>query len=150
MSNVRSIIGSQEPGFISVLQSETTFEAIGLLKEKDVGALLVLDHEGNLVGLLSERDLIRKMFYIRDLRPPLKIKISDLMTPFADLHVVGYETSVETCLAMMIVHGIRHLPVLENNTVVGILSIKDVVKKALDDQMAVSNMYLSYIEGGHT
>ncbi len=112
----------------SVTPGATVFEAITLLAEKGVGALMVLD-QGKLVGIFSERDYTRKIAILgKNSRETL---VSDIMTSPV-LYVTPTHRTRE-CMALMSEKKIRHLPVLENGNVVGMLSIRDLMNDIIAD-----------------
>lgn len=142
METVRHVLEKKGRATWSVGPDAMVFEALQLMAEKDVGALLVLD-DGRLVGVLSERDYARKVF--------LKGK-SSLSTPVREIMTervltVPPERTIEECMALMTVHRIRHLPVMEGNRLVGLISIGDVVKASLEEKDFLIKQLENYITG---
>ncbi len=127
------------------VQPETTiYEALQLLAEKGIGAVLVMEDE-RLVGIFSERDYARKV--------ALKGK-SSRTTPVREgmtdrVIYVRPDQSVEDCMALMTQHRIRHLPVLEGERVVGVISIGDVVKSVISQQANTIHHLEAYITEGY-
>ena len=126
------------------VQPETTvLEALTLMADKRIGALLVFD-ENQLVGIFSERDYARKV--------RLKGKsshdtpIREIMTE--NVICVRPEQSMGDCMALMTDKRIRHLPVLDDNQIIGVVSIGDVVKEIISEQEFVINQLENYITGG--
>jgi len=139
ISDILSIKGNQ----VWTTSPETTvFDALKLMGEKNVGALLVME-QGKLVGVVSERDYSRKI--------ALQGKNSRL-TPVMDILTrqvisVTPKHTVQECMQLMVKHRIRHLPVLEHQTVVGIVSIGDLVNWIINAQRQVIDQLESYISG---
>lgn len=104
-------------------------EALYLMHEKNVGALLVMIDE-YLVGIVSERDYVRKV--ILDHKASKQTKVSEIMT--RDVIKVAPEDHIDTCIALMKKHHIRHLPVVEEGKVRGILSLRDLFLQFIDEQ----------------
>jgi CBS domain-containing protein len=126
----------------SVDPEATVFEALKLLAEKNVGALPVV-REGNLVGIFSERDYARKV--ILKGKHSKDTRIHEIMTD-KPICVVPHDT-IETCMTLMTANHIRHLPVLEGNRLLGVVSIGDVVKGIIDEQKSTISHLENYITG---
>ncbi len=145
MATVRQLLDAKGHDVWSITPRSSVFEALELMSDKDVGALLVVDKEGMLEGIFSERDYARKLV--------LKGKISkstavaDLMT--VDVIHVSPSASFEECMKVMTEKRIRHLPVLEEGRVAGIVTIGDVVKQIISDQEMTIKHLGDYISGGY-
>ena len=126
----------------SVTPEQTVFAALVLMAEKEVGALLVLDGE-SLVGIFSERDYARKVI-LRD-KSSRDTAVSEVMS--APVICVQPDQSIEECMSLMTENRARHLPVLENEKLIGLISIGDVVKAVISDREAVIGQLESYITG---
>ncbi len=142
MRTVKQILNQKGGTFWSVAPDTMVVDALRLMADKDVGALLVLEG-GRLVGILSERDYARKVI--------LKGK-SSLQTPVKQImtgHVlfVRPEQTVEECMALVTEHRFRHLPVMVGDKVVGIVSIGDLVKASLDEKDFTIKQLENYITG---
>ena len=113
------------------------------MKEKQIGAVSVkVDDE--LVGILTERDMLWKC----DLKDDLSlVKVESIMTPADDIVTVEPSVDLEECFNLMNVHKIRHLPVVEDGKLVGMLSIRDLVRAIVDQQILISSQLESYITG---
>ena len=127
----------------SVGPNDSVYQALNLLADKDIGALVVLD-EGRLAGIFSERDYARKV--------ALKGK-SSTETPVGDVMsrrvlYVRPDQSVDDCMALMTEHHIRHLPVLDGDSLVGVVSIGDLVKSVISHQGYIIEQLEHYITGG--
>lgn len=128
-SDVRKVLASKGSAIISVKAEDSVQFAVELLHEKRIGAVLVLDKAGALEGILSERDIVRKLAGLReDLE---QVPVSRLMTT----HVVTCAPGdpLSEVLKVMTESRFRHLPVIESDRLVGIITIGDVVKQRLQD-----------------
>ena len=121
----------------------TVFEALTLMAEKGIGALMVFEQD-NLVGIFSERDYARKVFLKG--RSSRNTAVGEIMTK--RVLVVHPSQTMNDCMALMTDKRIRHLPVMEDNCVMGIISIGDVVKEIISDQEFVIGQLENYITGG--
>ncbi|HUQ52523.1 MAG TPA: CBS domain-containing protein [Gammaproteobacteria bacterium] len=125
-----------------VRPDDTVLAALGVMAEHDIGAVLVLDGD-ELVGILSERDYARKVVLVG--RTSKDSPVRAIMT--ADVVCVPPERSIEDCMALMTQHRMRHLPVLDNGQVIGLVSIGDLVKATIDEQEFTINQLKNYIAG---
>jgi len=127
----------------SVKPDATVYEAIELMAGKNIGAVPVVDG-GKLLGILSERDYTRNV--VLKGRSSKNTSVREIMAA-GQLVVVGPDHSVEECLRLMTDKRVRHLPVVENRKLVGILSIGDLVKWIISAQSATINQLTNYIFG---
>ena len=126
----------------SVTPDDTVFEAIKVLAERGVGALIVME-KGKLVGIVSERDYTRKIaLQGKNSKESL---VRDIMT--ANVLVVNPRTRTRECMAIMSEKNIRHLPVVDGDTVVGMLSIRDLMNDIIRDHEFTISQLESYIKG---
>ena len=117
-------------------------DAIRLMSETGVGALLVLD-DGNLVGIISERDYTRKV--ILQNRSSVNTPVQDIMT--SKVLYMSPQQSVEECMVLMSKHRIRHMPVMEDGKPIGVLSIKDVMNNIISEKDFIISQLETYISG---
>ncbi len=117
-------------------------EALQLLTDKDVGALVVTK-KGKLCGIFSERDFARKLAEENTLS--LDTPISKLMT--ANVLTVSPQDTIEDCMKLMTEHHIRHLPVIKDEEMIGLISIGDVVKSIISGQKSLIRQLEDYISG---
>ena len=129
MSTVEKLLGSDEQEVWTISPEDTVFEAIKKMNEKSVGALPVVLGD-KLVGIISERDYARKV--ILENRSSKETKVKDIMTEKV-FHTFSSQ-KIEECMAVMTEHHIRHLPVVNNEKLTGMISIGDVVKYVISDQ----------------
>ena len=142
MITARQLLASKGRQVWSVGPDATVLEALRLMAHKDVGALLVLD-EGTVVGVVSERDYARKV--ILEGRASRDTPVSQIMTR-AVLHALP-EQSVADCMAIMTAKKVRHLPVMDQGELMGIISIGDLVKSIIAEQESVIEQLANYISG---
>lgn len=126
----------------SVWPTATVLEAITLMAEKGIGALVVMEAE-QLVGIISERDYARKVVLME--RSSYNTEVSEIMS--ADVITVGPEASNEACMKLMTEKRLRHLPVLQDGKMIGLISIGDLVKDIISDQQSMIRQLESYIRG---
>ena len=143
MKTVKEMLQGKEGGILSIAPDSTVFEALKLMSDKNVGALPVLIGE-KLVGIISERDYARKV--ILEGRSSKDTLAREIMTK--DVIIVKPGNSNEECMALMTENHLRHLPVIENDRVIGIISIGDVVKAIISDQHFTINNLQDYIMHG--
>lgn len=124
----------------SVTGSVSVYEAIKVMGEKNIGALLVMD-EGKLSGILSERDYARKV--VLKGKSSRETMVRDIMT--AQVLTVTTTDNIETCMGVMTQNHIRHLPIVENGEVQGMISIGDVVNAIIKMQKETIEHLKSYI-----
>ena len=142
MSTVRQLLRTKRTEIWTIGPRASVFEALQMMADKDVGALLVMD-EGRLEGIFSERDYARKVALQG--RTSRDTTVGELMTQ--TLYYVTPEQTVEECLALMTERHIRHLPVLDHAKLVGLVSIGDAVKYVIDDQELTIRHLENYITG---
>jgi CBS domain-containing protein len=142
---IDAILAQKGTEIFSTSPDATVYEAIELMANKNIGALLVLE-EGKLVGLISERDYTRKVM-LRGKRSR-ETQVREIMS--SDLTVVHSREPVENCLRMMTDKRVRHLPVLDGDTIRGVISIGDLVKWVIATQSAAIAHLEMYISGGYT
>jgi CBS domain-containing protein len=142
MESVQQVLDGKGRTVWSVGPEAMVHEALQLMAAKDVGALLVMEG-GRLMGMLSERDYARKVFLKGRSSPTTRVR--EVMTE--RLVTVSPGQSIEECMALMTVHRVRHLPVLEGDAVVGLISIGDVVKASLAAKDFLIKQLENYITG---
>ncbi len=143
MATVRQILQTKGNALWSISPECTILDALKLMAEKNVGALLVVRDE-QLVGIFSERDYARNV--VLKGRTVDDTTVSDIMT--SRVIYVRPNQTTEDCMALMTDKHIRHLPVIEGERLIGIISIGDVVKEIISDQEFTIRNLESYITGG--
>lgn len=142
MTTIASLLRTKGRDTWHVAPDSTVYDAIKLMADRGIGALLVMDG-GKLVGIVSERDYARKVALMD--RSSRDTPVRDIMTD--RVVYVHPQQSVEQCMALMTNKRIRHLPVMEGDDVVGIVSIGDLVKSLIADRDHLIEQLENYITG---
>ena len=142
LKTVKQLLQTKGGSVYGVSPESSVLDAIRVMAEKGVGALVVLD-EGRLAGMVSERDYARKV--ILHGRSSQDTAVREIMT--AKVVTVISEQTVEDCMALMTEHRIRHLPVVDGGKLAGVLSIGDLVKEMIADREETIKQLESYIRG---
>ena len=140
MRTVRQLLEAKAPGVFAIGPEAPVLDAIRLMAEKRIGALLVME-AGALAGIVSERDYARKV--VLQGRSSRETPVRDIMA--ADVVTVRLDDTVQRCMGLVTDRRIRHLPVLENGHVVGVVSIGDLVKAVIEDQQLELDQLQRYI-----
>tara|TARA_R110000782_G_scaffold61114_11_gene126050 strand:- start:5360 stop:5797 length:438 start_codon:yes stop_codon:yes gene_type:complete len=139
-TTVNQLLNAKHSDIFSVTPDSLVIDAIRMMNEKKVGALLVMENN-NLVGILSERDYTRKV--ILNNRSSSETNVSEIMT--TELKIVNSSQTADECMVIMSNNHIRHLPVVDNGKTVGVLSIMDVVKNIISDKEFIIEQLEHYI-----
>jgi CBS domain-containing protein len=142
METVRSMLRHKGSDIFWVAPEATVYEAVAMMAGKSVGALLVLSG-GKLTGIVSERDYARKV--ILKGKHSHEMQVKEIMT--SPVFTVSPGHSVEDCMRVITAHRIRHLPVMEGDALVGMISIGDVVRSIISAQAHAIDQLSGYIEG---
>lgn len=142
MRTVRQLLDAKSPAIHAIRPEAPVLDAIRLMADAHIGAVLVMDGP-RLVGILSERDYARKV--VLQGRSSAETPVRDIMTSRV-LTTTSADTS-ERCMKMMTEHRIRHLPVIDGDDVVGVVSIGDLVKAVIEDQRVELDSLQRYIAG---
>ena len=142
MRTVRQLLESKSPDIHSISPEVPVIEAIRLMAEKRIGAVLVMQGEA-LVGILSERDYARKIVLAG--RSSKDTPVRDIMT--AEQITVAPDDNAPTCMQTVTHNRIRHLPVVENGRVLGVISIGDLVAAVIEQQQQELDQLQRYITG---
>ena len=142
MITVKDLLRKKGSQVFSVKPEDTVLEALKFMAEKNTGAVMVLEG-GKVAGILSERDCVRKL----DIqgRAANATKVADIMT--VKVQFVEVSQSLEECMELMIEKNIRHLPVNENGKLLGVISVRDVLKEVIDYQKFMISQLEHYISG---
>ncbi|GMQ98902.1 MAG: CBS domain-containing protein [Acidimicrobiia bacterium] len=140
--NVGNIIDAKGRDVWAIDAGISVYEALEEMADKNVGALVVTS-DGALVGIMSERDYARKIILLD--RGSRETLVSEIMTP--DPVTVSRSDTVGDCMQLMTDRRIRHLPVMDDETLVGVISIGDVVRSVIEDQQFMIEQLESYIVG---
>ncbi|HAL37668.1 MAG TPA: inosine-5-monophosphate dehydrogenase [Polaromonas sp.] len=143
MKSVTSILKSKaDPGVYSITPTASVFDALKLMGDKNIGSLLVMEGAA-IVGIITERDYARKIALVG--RTSLQTSVREVMTS-AVRYVRPDETS-EQCMALMTKYRLRHLPVMDDGKLLGIISIGDLVKDIISEQQFIIEQLERYITG---
>ncbi|KAA3436389.1 CBS domain-containing protein [Rufibacter hautae] len=142
MGKVRNILASKGHAIYSIEPDDTVYQALELMCEKNLGALLIIDR-GRFTGIFTERDYARKV--ILKGKASKETLVREIMSerPIT----VTPDTPIEDCMKLMTQSYIRHLPVMENGELAGLISIGDVVKYIIDEQKFIIENLEHYITG---
>lgn len=143
MKSVAQILRSKsEPAVYTVTPSTSVFDAVRLMDEKNIGALLVME-DAKIVGIITERDYARKIVLIG--LSSKETPVRDIMTSMV-MYVPPHQTN-EECMALMTENRLRHLPVMDNGKLIGLISIGDLVKDIISEQQFTIEQLVHYITG---
>ena len=140
MRTVRHLLESKAPEVFAIGPDQPVLDAIKLMADKRIGAVLVMQ-AGRMVGILSERDYARKI--VLQGRSSATTPVRDIMT--TDVISVGLADTADHCMQLVTNRRIRHLPVLEGEAVLGVVSIGDLVKAVIEDQQVEIEQLQRYI-----
>lgn len=140
MRTVRQLLEAKAPEIFAIGPDAPVIEAIRLMAEKRIGAVVVMQ-AGRLAGILSERDYARKV--VLQGRSSKDTPVSAIMT--ADVIGIGLDDTVDSCMQLVTEKRIRHLPVLDGDVVLGMVSIGDLVKAVIEDQQHELDQLQRYI-----
>ena len=143
MKTVADILGTKGREVWTIAPETIVFEALKMMADKNVGALVVMDG-AKVTGILSERDYARKV--ILHGRSSRELETREIMS--TNVYFVSPEQNIEDCMALFTNKRVRHLPVLQNDELIGIISIGDVVKAVIAEQESTIRHLENYITGG--
>jgi CBS domain-containing protein len=143
MATVRDMIRKKGYEVFTIAPQATVYEALNLMAKHNIGALLVMTEE-EIEGIVSERDCIRKVDVMG--RSAQETKISEIMT--SNVITVEADQPLEECMSLMIDKNIRHLPVCEGKKLLGLLSVRDVLREVIEVQQTMLSQLERYITGG--
>ncbi|MFO7577858.1 MAG: CBS domain-containing protein [Pelovirga sp.] len=144
MKTIKEVLQTKGSEVFTINEDQTVYTALSQLAEKNLGALVVTNAKGAVVGLLSERDYARKVIlkgvFSRD------TLVKTIMEK--QVYYVRPEDTVESCMSLMTEKRTRHLPVMEDDTLVGLVSIGDLVKATIQDKEVLIGQLKQYIQSG--
>ncbi|MBE0585771.1 MAG: CBS domain-containing protein [Desulfofustis sp.] len=144
MKTVKDILNEKGAAVITINQKQTVYEALTQFASAGIGALVVVDDQGTVVGMLSERDYARKV--ILKGMSSLNTSVKEIMTEL--VCYVHPEQSVDECMALVTEKRFRHLPVMDNGELLGLVSIGDLVKASISEKEFLINQLTHYIKSG--
>ena len=142
MNKVKQILKAKDNHVWTISKHSTVFDGLKLMAEKKIGSLIVIE-DGQVVGIFTERDYARKVGPER--RNPEDTRIEEVMT--RELITIDLNKTVNECMALMTDNHIRHLPVMDDGRLVGIISAGDVVKDIIEELEFHVEQLTSYITG---
>ncbi len=145
MHTIGQLLESKGYDIWSIAPQTPAYEALQIMSEKDVGALLVIDDEEKLVGIFSERDYARKV--ILKGKSSKDTSVGELMTDV--VFSLDPQDTIQDCMALMTTKHIRHLPVIKNKRLIGIVTIGDVVNHIISSQELTIQQLERYVREGY-
>ncbi|MHB8110547.1 MAG: CBS domain-containing protein [Syntrophorhabdaceae bacterium] len=145
MHTAKEMLKNKNKEVYSVAPENTVFDALKMMGEREIGALMVLDEKGKVHGIISERDYARKV--ILKGKTSRDTKVSEIMTPLDKMWTVKPDTTVEDCMVLITAKRIRHVPVFDADKFVGLISIGDVVKSIISEKDMLIEHLSNYIAG---
>ena len=142
MRSAAELLASYAKPLCTVAPDATVFDALHILAKNEIGALAVIDDQGKLMGIVSERDYTRKVALQG--KNSRDAKVADIMT--SEVLVVSPKTRARECMAMMSSRKIRHLPVVDGDKLLGVLSIRDLLDAIIADQKHTIEQLENYIQ----
>ncbi|HEX7598228.1 MAG TPA: CBS domain-containing protein, partial [Polyangia bacterium] len=139
------ILDAKKQAICSIHPSATVFDALKMMSEMEIGAVMVIDETGAVRGLLSERDYARKISLQG--KTSRDTSVAEIMTPTERMHSVTPASTLEDCMVLMTAVQVRHLPVFDNGRFLGLISIGDVVKTIISEKQSLIDQLNSYICG---
>ncbi len=145
MGKVRNILQAKGSAIFSVEPTISVYSAIELMSEKNISSLMITDKDGKLLGIFTERDYARKL--ILKGKSSKDTLIKDLMTE--NPLTVASDSTIDDCMKVMTNKHVRHLPVVDNGKIMGMVSIGDVVRFIIEEQKGIIEDLEHYITGHH-
>ncbi|MCX5811411.1 MAG: CBS domain-containing protein [Proteobacteria bacterium] len=145
MRTVKEILKIKSKDVWSVSSKATVFEALKLMGEKEIGAVMVMDDNGKVAGIISERDYARKI--ILKGKTSRETPVEEIMTPMSSMYTVKLDNTIDDCMVIITGKRIRHLPVFDGDKFLGLISIGDVVKGKVAEQEKLIEQLSDYIAG---
>lgn len=139
-TQVGRVLKRMNQKLLTVKPDDTVLDAVNLISNRDIGALLVMEN-GNLAGIVTERDFIRKV--LAQGKQPQDVKIGEIMV--RNVIYVESDETIEECMAVMAAEHVRHLPVVDGDTLLGIISIRDVVNHLVSEKQFMIEQLEHYI-----
>ena len=145
MQRVSDLLKGKAKKLWTILPEASVLDALKLMAEKEIGALMVVDKKDKVVGIITERDYARKIALKG--KKSLDTRVKEIMTPSDKMYTVKPDTPVEDCMVLMTGKHIRHVPVFDGGKFVGLISIGDVVKSTISQKDMLIDHLSDYIGG---
>ncbi len=143
--NAATVLERKGSKLYKVQLGEILFDCVVLMNKKRIGSLVVLDDNGRLAGVISERDIMR-LVESKD-RELWRKPVKNVMTPREKLFVVQKDTPLDAVMGLMTEKRIRHVPIMDGENLMGVISIGDVVKNLFDEAVFTTEQLKHYIQG---
>ena len=145
MQRASDLLKNKAKQLWTISPESSVLDALKLMAEKEIGALMVVDKKDKVVGIITERDYARKI--ILKGKTSMKTSVKEIMTPSNKMYTVKPDTPVEDCMVLMTGKHIRHVPVFDGGKFVGLISIGDVVKSTISQKDILIDHLSDYIGG---
>jgi len=145
MQRASDLLKGKSKQLWTVLPEASVLDALKLMAEKEIGALVVMDKKEKVVGIFTERDYARKI--VIKGKNSLDTRVKEVMTPFEKMYTLKPDTRVEDCMVLMTGKHIRHVPVFDGPKFLGLISIGDAVKAQIAQKDALIDHLSDYIGG---
>jgi len=145
MKTVKDLLGEKSATVWSISPKAKVFDALKLMSEKQIGALMVMDEKGGVAGIMTERDYARKIILLG--KTSKETAVEEIMTPAGKMYYVKPANTLEECMVLMTGKHVRHLPVCDEGRFAGLVSIGDVVKSIISEKETLINQLSDYIGG---
>jgi len=145
MKTVKEILAAKPKEVWSISPKAKVFDALKLMSEKQIGALMAMDEKGNFAGIISERDYARKVILLG--KTSKETAVQEIMTPKDKMYFVKPSHTVDECMVLMTGKHVRHLPVFDQGKFVGLISIGDVIKSIISEKEDLIEQLSNYIAG---
>ncbi len=144
--SIKSILNQKSPNLISCKKEDPILECVKLMNQNKIGALIVLTARGKINGIITEMDILWAIH--KNKGNINKLFVQDIMTPKNKLIVASGRESIEKLMDIMTNNRIRHVPIMENENIIGLISIGDLVKEGLNQCQVENESMKNYISGG--
>jgi CBS domain-containing protein len=145
MKTVKDILKTKKRDIWSIGPKVSVYDALKMMSDKEIGALMVVDDQGKMVGIITERDYARKVTLSG--KASQGTTVEEIMTPAVEIFTLKPENTVEECMVLMTGKHVRHLPVFDHENFIGLISIGDVVKSIISEQETLIEHLSNYIAG---
>ena len=143
---VSEILDQKRKVVYTINENERVYNAVKKMHEYKIGSLLVVNNEENLVGIITERDILYKCYRSDEAMTKSNVKVKDRMTSSENLFVGKIDDTATSIMNIMVSKNIRHIPILDGETIVGIISVGDALKGALDARELEAKMLREHIK----
>jgi len=143
---VSEILDQKRKVVYTVNENSRVYNAVKKMHEYRIGSLLVVNDDENLVGIITERDILYKCYQSNEAMTKSNVKVKDRMTSSENLFVGQIDDTATTIMNLMVSKNIRHIPILDGETIVGIISVGDALKGALDARELEAKMLREHIK----